>query len=194
MNRNNIVIIVVIVVAVAIAAYLIGSKSGDSTATGVKQGMPQNGGAYYPMPQTNPNEVIAELEKQIAANPKDAKLHVSIGKAYFGLQKFDMAAAHYKNAVKLDPKDVDSYNDLGLSLHYMKNSSEAISFIDKGIAVNPYYQRIWLTKGFVLATGLNDVNGANEAWKKAISIDPNSEVAAAAKSYIAKVGQTKAGK
>ncbi len=96
-----------------------------------------------------------------------------LGDKYFESSRFPEAIEAYEKALKLNPKDVDTYNDLGLALHYTSRSDKAVEILRKGTEVNPSFQRIWLSLGFVLtATGKGEE--AKTALNKAVAIDPNS--------------------
>jgi len=96
-----------------------------------------------------------------------------LGDKYFENNRFAEAIEAYEKALKLNPKDADTYNDLGLALHYTARSEKAVEILKKGTEVNPSFQRVWLSLGFVLtATGKGEE--AKTALNKAIALDPNS--------------------
>jgi tetratricopeptide (TPR) repeat protein len=97
-----------------------------------------------------------------------------LGDRYFESSRFEQAAEIYKKVLKLNPNDVDTYNDLGLALHYSGKSDEGVEILQRGAAVNPFFQRIWLSLGFVLAS-LGKNEEAKPALQKAQEIDPDSE-------------------
>lgn len=68
---------------------------------------------------------------------------------YFANEQYDRAAEMYERLLVFDPGNVDTYNNLGLTLHYLNRSTEALGKLNDGIAVNPEHQRIWLTLGFI---------------------------------------------
>lgn len=89
-----------------------------------------------------------------AKSPEDLAL---MGDKYFESGNYIQAIALYRKVLALNPKDVDTYNDLGLSLHYTNQSNEAVDILRQGAQLNPNYQNIWLSLGFVLTqTGRND--------------------------------------
>ncbi len=97
-----------------------------------------------------------------------------LGDRYFEANRFEQAAEIYKKVLKLNPNDVDTYNDLGLALHYTGKSDEAVEILQQGTAVKPSFQRIWLSLGFVLSSlGRNEE--AKPALQKVLEIDPDSE-------------------
>jgi len=68
---------------------------------------------------------------------------------FFDSRQYDRAADLYRRLLVLDPNNVDTYNNLGLTLHYLGRSTEALGKLNEGVAVDATYQRIWLTLGFV---------------------------------------------
>ncbi|CAG1066259.1 hypothetical protein BAC1_01866 [uncultured bacterium] len=133
--------------------------------------------------------LIADLETRLKEDPKNTEVLWRLGDAYFDAKQFNESVKHYKKVLEIKPGEADLYNDLGLSLHYLGNSAEAVKYLDEGINKNPYHQRIWLTKGFVLAYGMGDLEGAKAAWEKANALNPESQIGKAASEYLALVNK-----
>jgi tetratricopeptide (TPR) repeat protein len=131
------------------------------------------------------SEALKSYEAMLKKDPNDWNALTGMADAYFGVQRFSDAIIYYQKAIEVKPDDIDSYNDLGLAYHYTGNSGKGLEYVNKGIEKNPYLQRIWLTKGFILAYGTGDLDGAKAAWEKAKSMDPNSQVAKAADDFLA---------
>ena len=81
----------------------------------------------------------------------------------------------YEKLLALDPDNVDTLNNLGLTLHYVGRSDEARQRLNEGAALDPTYQRIWLTLGFVNST-LGNVADARAALNTAVGMDPDNDV------------------
>lgn len=128
-------------------------------------------------------EMLRYYKERLEIDPGDPKALAGIADAYFELQEFEKASEYYRRAIEKDPRDVDSYNDLGLSLHYIGRSEEGLRYVEEGIKVDPNYQRIWLTKGFILAT-TGRIGEAKEAWQRAYSLGPNTDVGRAAMEFL----------
>ena len=129
-------------------------------------------------------DYTAQIQKVLRERPNDAKALAEVADLYFDQHKFPDAIEYYKKAIALDPQDIDSYNDLGLSYHYIGKPEEGLKYVDEALRRNPVYQRVWLTKGFILAT-TGRIPEARTAWEKAYSIDPNSDVGRSAASFLA---------
>lgn len=108
------------------------------------------------------------------------------GDMLFAQRRYQEAIPLYQKAVEKNPKDVDSWNDLGLSLHYAGRSDEALQALRKGAETEPLYQRIWLTLGFV-ALNRQRLEEAKGALNQAINIDPTTGIAAEARKFLQKI-------
>jgi tetratricopeptide (TPR) repeat protein len=68
---------------------------------------------------------------------------------FFVNRQYKSAAVMYERLLTFDPKNVETLNNLGLTLHYLGRSDEALGKLDEGVAAGPENQRIWLTLGYV---------------------------------------------
>ena len=102
-----------------------------------------------------------------SAFPDDPKQLAAIGDTFFEKQNFEQAMIVYEKALKLNSRDVDTYNDLALAYLYTGRAEKAIKTIKKGTELGPTYQRIWLTQGFILLSQQKQKEG-KEALEKAI--------------------------
>lgn len=94
---------------------------------------------------------------------------------YFTKKQYDKAAESYERLLVLSPNNVETYNNLGITLHYLGRSSEALQRLNEGVVVDPTHQRIWLTLGFVYSQVGNTEN-ARTALTNAAKIDADNEI------------------
>lgn len=83
---------------------------------------------------------------------------------FFANRQYQQAANAYQRLLAFDPKKVEVHNNLGLTLHYLGRSDEALRRLNEGIAIDPHNQRIWLTLGYV-----NGQLGNTEQARKALT-------------------------
>jgi tetratricopeptide (TPR) repeat protein len=121
-------------------------------------------------------------------NPDNAEASAQLGDLYFENKRFQKAIPRYEKAISLNPKDVDSHNDLGLARYYSGQTDKAIEILKRGTEVGPSYQRIWLTYGFIM-TNAGNLPEAEKALKKAIEIDPKSGIGAEAQRILGVLNQ-----
>lgn len=171
--------------AAVIAIFAILAFGGCSKEKGQQAGGDaQHAGQAAPNQQAANVTLITELENKLKENPGSHEILWRLGDAYFDSRQFQQSANYYKKVLEIKSGEADLYNDLGLSLHYLGNSADALRYIDEGIRINPYHQRIWLTKGFILAYGAGDMDGAKAAWEKAAALNPESQIGKAATEYL----------
>ncbi|MBI5641855.1 MAG: tetratricopeptide repeat protein [Deltaproteobacteria bacterium] len=155
------------------------SKENQTAQTSAKEE------AAQPSAPINNSTIIADLTSRLKEKPNDPDILWRLGDAYFDSKQFAESSAYYKKALQFKPNEADIYNDLGLSAHYLGKSDEGLKIVEEGIKKNPYHQRIWLTKGFILAYGMGDLDGAKAAWEKANALNPESQVGKAAGEFLA---------
>lgn len=85
-----------------------------------------------------------------AQSPPDDPIEISRqANEFFANAQYEQAANLYEKLLAFDPNHAETYNNLGLTLHYLGRSAEALQKLNDGIAADPTHQRIWLTFGFV---------------------------------------------
>lgn len=192
MGNRYIAIGIAFLAAVAvfgIGGYYMGTRTSTKTVQESAYSGSAGGAAAVGQGFNNHSSLISDLKARLKANPDDADILLRLADTYFDLKQFDEAATYYMKVSELKPENADIFNDIGLSLHYKGNSPEGLRYIDKGIKKNPYHQRIWLTKGFILAYGMGDLEGARQAWEKTKALNPDSRVGKAASDYLAQIAK-----
>lgn len=122
---------------------------------------------------TNPAQLNSSiLGQSIIENPADISRQAN---EYFSKKQYDKAAELYERLLVLAPNNVTTYNNLGITLHYLDRSSEALRWLNEGVAVDQTNQRIWLTLGFVYSQVGNTEN-ARSALATAAKIDADNEI------------------
>lgn len=94
---------------------------------------------------------------------------------YFTNRQYDKAAELYERLLAFAPNNVDTYNNLGITLHYLGRSGEALVRLNEGVAIDPTHQRSWLTLGFVNSQTGNSLQ-ARTALNTAIKINAGNGV------------------
>lgn len=127
--------------------------------------------------RNNPTGDLAELMSSFPgqAPAEDPAALARQGDQFFAEQRYDLAAQRYRQAVDAGSRDANDYNSLGLTLHYLGRSAEALQVLNEGIALDSTYQRIWLTLGYVNSQ-LGNTEQAREALGTAVQMDPDNEI------------------
>ncbi|MBQ0756710.1 MAG: tetratricopeptide repeat protein [Amphritea sp.] len=93
----------------------------------------------------------------------------------FAQQDYASAAKLYAKLLEFDPENASTYNNLGLTLHYIGRSDEALKMLEEGSIIDPFDQRLLLTLGFV-STQLGDTEKARSALKSAVALGADTQV------------------
>jgi len=107
---------------------------------------------------------------------------------FFAARQYDTAAGLYERLLSFDPGNVDTYNNLGITLHYIGRSTEAITRLTEGVAVDPESQRIWLTLGFV-HNQLGNTVQARSALTRATDMGTDNDVGRSALEILENLSQ-----
>ena len=102
---------------------------------------------------------------------------------YFANRQYGQAAAMYERLLAFSPNDGEIHNNLGLTLHYLGRSTEALDRLEEGAAVDPQNQRIWLTLGYV-NSALGNTGQAREALTNAIQTGTDESIRQSAKEML----------
>ena len=94
---------------------------------------------------------------------------------YFDAKQYETAATLYQKLLSLGGGDTNTYNSLGLTLQYLGRSDEALQVLNEGVSLDPGFQRIWLTTGFVNMQ-VGNLAQARSALNKAIELGPDTDV------------------
>jgi tetratricopeptide (TPR) repeat protein len=105
---------------------------------------------------------------------------------FFANKQYDSAARLYERLVKLVPDNVDTYNNLGITLQYLGRSDEALRWLNEGVTVDAGYQRIWLTLGYVNIQAGN-TEEARTALTKALEMNADNDIGQSAANMLAQL-------
>jgi Flp pilus assembly protein TadD len=106
----------------------------------------------------------------------------------FTKQQYGDAAVLYEQLLAMDPSNVNTYNNLGITLHYLDRSAEALNILNEGVTVDSTYQRIWLTLGYVNSQ-LGNTEQARKALNTAVQLDAGSDVGQSAANMLENLPQ-----
>ena len=102
---------------------------------------------------------------------------------FFANRQYDRAAEYYERLLEFSPNDGEIHNNLGITLHYLGRSSEALERLNKGITIDPDHQRSWLTLGFVNSQ-LGNTEQARTALINATQVGTDESIRLSAKKML----------
>ncbi len=128
-----------------------------------------------PAPSTDTNPTQLGLPGSSQSILDDPALLSRQANESFANKQYNRAAELYEQLVALSPNNVTAYNNLGITLHYLGRSTEALQRLHEGVAVDPKFQRLWLTLGYV-NSALGDTEQARSALTTAVEMGTDNEV------------------
>jgi len=160
------------------AFYLNEAKPTQSLARGPQTTSP------HTLPPTAGQDDLANLIARVPGpGGSDPAALTMQGDAYFSNGQYPQAAEAYERAMRAGDTDVDTWNSLGLTLHYIGRTEEALAVLEEGVKRDPGYQRIWLTLGFVSGHA-GHLDQAREALGVAIEMNPENDIGQSAASML----------
>ena len=81
----------------------------------------------------------ARIVCQRIADPNDSRRLILLGQLYSENAAFSDAIDPLQQAVKLDPESFEAWNNLGLSLFWLKRYQEALPPLRKAASLNPQF-------------------------------------------------------
>jgi tetratricopeptide (TPR) repeat protein len=133
-----------------------------------------------------PHDAVASCRRALAIKPDYAEAHNSLGCALEELGQHEDAAACFRQALQLQPDYAEAYCNLGFALRMANRAVEAEANSRKALELNSR-----LLPAVVLAAELRADRGkfaeAEELYRSAIAIDPESPMCWAGIAYLRKM-------
>jgi cytochrome c-type biogenesis protein CcmH/NrfG len=166
-----------------IVGWVLGSQQGGSSrvAPSMTAASAEAPPARTPPPPALDSTRVQSLRTVVERNPRDPQPRVDLGNLYFDAQHYKDAILWYESAIKLNPKDPDVSTDLGVAYYYESQPDRALRQFEHSLSMDPNHTKTLLNMGIVKAFGKQDLNGAVEAWKRVISLAPDSPEGQAAR-------------
>jgi tetratricopeptide (TPR) repeat protein len=132
-------------------------------------------GAAVPDPATDATTVQFNPLLPGEMNREDPAVIARQADEFFARNEYQQAADLYQQLLAASPNDPDAHNNLGITLHYLGRSAEALEILNKGVEVDANYQRIWLTLGFVNKQ-LGNTMQARTALTTAVQLGADNDI------------------
>ncbi len=121
--------------------------------------------------------------QRLADNPVELSIQAN---EFFANNQFALAAEAYERLLSFNPENGDVHNNLGLTLHYLGRSTDALRWLNEGTILDPVNQRLWLTLGFVNRE-LGNLEQARTALTTATNMDSTTSVGQSAAKMLAEL-------
>lgn len=126
---------------------------------------------------------ISELKERLAENPFDVKLNIRFANMLFDIQKFQEAKRFYRQALKLDPRQISAHIDLAICYYNMQQVDSALVEMKNALKIEPNHPKGLFNIG-VMYYNIGNTEEAKTFWTKLIMLYDNTEEANRAKQLI----------
>ena len=133
-------------------------------------------------PAAQPGSTPSAAESTRIAMISDPTELGRLANQYYTSKQYELAAEAYDRLLTFGP-NVEIYNNLGITLFNMGRAGEALTALNEGAALDPSYQRIWLTLGFVNSR-VGNVEEARQALTTAVGMGADNDVGQSAQQML----------
>jgi tetratricopeptide (TPR) repeat protein len=116
--------------------------------------------------------VVAPLLMMLEQDAKNADVLTQIGNLYYDHHAYRQAVPYYRRALETRPDDANIRTDLGTALWMSGDPRAALSEYEQVLRKNPNFAPALMNTGIVRLNGLNDAQGAIDAWEKLLATNP----------------------
>jgi tetratricopeptide (TPR) repeat protein len=139
------------------------APSSGATTAGLPEGHP-------PIDMTGQTKV---LEDEAAQNPKDPAPRLELANSLYDQKQYDKAIEWYRQALELDPKNINARTDLGTAYFYTGRPQDALKQYRKSLELDPRHEPTLYNVILVNLYGTHDLARAQEAWHELHKLNPN---------------------
>lgn len=161
MNKESITLGVAGLIIGFLLGLLVGGKlmGGAAPAQQAASNMP-------PVVNTaNVQTRIAEMEKVVAADPKNIQAWVTLGNDYFDMQNPKKAVEAYGKALEINPDNPDVLTDQGVMFRALGFFDKALANFEKANKINPNHLQSLYNIGIVYSVDLKQPAKARAAFE-----------------------------
>ena len=121
---------------------------------------------------------VAELMRQISANPVDAAAFQALSDIYFQAGDYQTASDWGVKVLALDPNNLTGLLSHGAAQFNLGNADAAEADWRKVVTLDPKQSEAYYDLGFLyLSKNPPDMDKVKKMWNKVVEIDPTSDVA-----------------
>ena len=163
--------------AIASSSYAGADRAESDAVVAEAERLIMQAGQADPVDTKLIHQAMDKLHIALRFDPRNDAAYVDLGFCYGVLRDGESAIDMYHTATELNPS---GNNFIELADIYMRvgDSEDALLAANAGLVKDPYNARLYNAKGMAL-NDLQRFDEAEEAWEKALKLNPNLKVAQA---------------
>jgi tetratricopeptide (TPR) repeat protein len=131
------------------------------------------------------------FQQAIQMGPASEEAYLHLGNSYFELGSYDAASDAFRHVLKINPDNSTALFYLGLSLSQQKKYEESIPYFEKAGALDSDFKQLSLFYIGEAQSELGNLQEASETWRRAIEVNPSTDIARKTGTLIKKLTQEK---
>jgi len=182
-KKENVLTIVVALLVGLLGGYLIFNIAGNKETPGY-QGIPEGAGSPLDYKVR-----IAEAEKVVERDPKNAQAWNQLANDYFDTDQPQKAVHAYDKVLELEPKNTNALTDQGIMYRKIGWYDKAIANFEKAQSIDPKHLQSLYNLGVVYLVDLKQPDKARQIWTKYLQFDSISPTAQQIKADLANMSR-----
>jgi tetratricopeptide (TPR) repeat protein len=185
LKKENILIVIMALIIGLLGGFLIFSVSSKKESSLPSSGVPVGSGS-----PVDYQKRIAELEKVVAADPKNVQAWTMLGNDYYDTDQPQKAISAYDRVLALDPNNTGVLTDQGVMYKRVGWYDKALANFEKAQQIDPKHLQSLYNIGIIYADDLKQPDKALKAWTHYLELDSTSPGAQQVKGYVEQLKAT----
>ncbi|MGQ0669051.1 MAG: tetratricopeptide repeat protein [Actinomycetota bacterium] len=119
-----------------------------------------------------PSEPLSLFEDRVQAHPDDVAARLDLAERYLDAGDVRQATVQYLAALSVDPNNAEAHTKLGFLLFQGGLVPQALSSVNRALAVDGRYPEALFIKGLILAMGLGRSEAAARMFRTYLEVAP----------------------
>jgi len=139
-------------------------------------------------------EAVKAFHRASRLDPTSEMAYLNLGNSLYELESYKAASAAFERVLKINPDNSTALFYLGLTRMTQKEYTEAISYFEKAASLDSDYEQLSLFFIGRAHSEMGNLLKASENWRRAVKVNPTTDIARKTGTLINKLTQKKPGK
>ena len=136
-------------------------------------------------------EAVQAFQQAVQKDPRSDIAYLNLGNAHYELKAYSEASDAFRHVLKINPTNSTALFYLGLSLIQQKQFAESIPYFQQAGVLDPDFEQLSLFYIGEAQSELGSLQEASETWKRAIKVNPSTDIARKTGTLVKKLKQEK---
>jgi len=137
------------------------------------------------------HEAVQVFQQALRLEPGSEIAHLNLGNSLYEIESFEAASDAFERVLEINPDNSTALFYLGLTRMTQKEYTEAISYFEKAASIDGDYEQLSLFFIGRAHSEMGNLVEASENWRRAVKINPTTDIARKTGTLINKLTQKK---